>query len=129
MKRNVKALRRLRSVFRAAPAELVHMRDYTESAPCGTARCLIGWGWTDQKLIEMGLPNIPQGGRAFYSRRLAKFFGISVNVARHLFAFYLGRSSEQVLENNPHAITKAQVLRQLDRVIAGKPIRPYRVSP
>jgi hypothetical protein len=124
-KRNLKALRRLRAVFRKVPADRVHMRTIEENTSCGTACCLLGWGMRDAKLRRMGL----ERDMWITSDSAAKFFGIGERTAAHLFAFFNGWFSPEVtrLTLDPHAITKAAVLRQLDRVIAGKPIKPYKV--
>lgn len=132
MKRNLKALKRLREVFADAPAERVHMREVTYVAACGTAHCLLGWAGTDLELRKSGLlPTFNRTNCDYNTRALAaarKVFGLDKLTADHLFAFGMTGEMNDVLRENPHAISKRRVMAQLDRVIAGKPIKPYVVK-
>lgn len=134
VKPNLKALRRLRAVFAKVPADRVHMRTLTDKAPCGTVHCLLGWGTTDPQLQAQGLVLIPNNffrGAISYQRTLtnaAAVLGLSLKTAQSLFAYDMSDAAMCMLERDEHAVKKTQVLRQLDRVIGGKPIRPYRVK-
>lgn len=48
MKRNFEALKQLKRVVKAAPAERLHMRAVMEKAECGTAYCAAGWAAQDK---------------------------------------------------------------------------------
>lgn len=116
VKRNLKALRRWKTVFAKVPADQVHMGEVFGHRACGTVGCLWGWGANDSVLQKMGIPGIDEG---------AEFFGIPNATFEALILNT--RTPEQgfALSRNPHAISKKQVLDNLDRVIAGKPIKPY----
>lgn len=120
VKRNLKALRRLRGVLRYVPADNLHMQVVEEATDCGTACCLFGWGRQDRQLIGMGMPK--------YLHEARDFFGLTRSEHDALFFDNHSMGMIAVFDENPHAITKAQVLHSLDRVIAGKPIKPYVVK-
>lgn len=126
MKRNLKRLRHLREVFVAAPPDRVHMAVITENVSCGTVHCLLGWGIEDEqfkadKLREqfMKFPGISGA---------ADFFGIDEETAEALFAWNPPGALSKAFRKNPHAVSKATVLRKLDRVIAGKRVSHYVVK-
>lgn len=118
-KRNLRALKRLRAKFAKVPDEKVHMARYwTSCAPCGTAGCLLGWArqfeLRGDKIIAKALKQIPA-------------FGLTGLMADRLFAIDVMHFAG--FSENPHAVTKAQVLHALDRLIAGKSIKSYPVKP
>lgn len=114
VKRNLKALEKLREIFVRVPEHRVHMGVVMERTHCGSAGCLLGWSRAYAKKHR------------WFEEARANDFGLANATARKLFAIDV--MSEPALRENPHLITKAQVLRQLDRVIAGKPIKPYVVK-
>lgn len=121
MKRNFKALRRLRTVFAKVPPHQVHMASILDHESCGTVGCLWGWGREDAVLQKM------MGYKMGFSEG-TEFLGLTYEEGNALFlTSEVPTEVWDALNRNPHAITKAQVLRSLDRIIAGKPIKPYTV--
>jgi hypothetical protein len=127
-KRNIKALKRLRAVFEKVPPHRVHMREVIGQAECGTVGCLLGWGTRDRQLRKMGLVMDAHEDPFFTLRTARKVLGLGPKTAERLFAFNGGPEFDRALRADPHAISKGQVLEQLDRVIAGRPIKPYVVA-
>lgn len=128
--RNLEALNRLREVFKQAPAHRVHMNIIKEKTTCGTAACLIGWGFMDKKLRRMGLVPRPAGwfSNGSIIDNACDVFGIDGDTARNLFAFNQSPSVRRAFDNDKvHAIRKWQVMESLDDVIAGRKIGPYTV--
>jgi len=122
-KRNVKALRRLRAVFAKVPAHKVHMRVINGHSKCGTVHCLLGWAYTDAKLVSLGL----DWGSHDIMKNAARTFGLRLDEAKRIFLNDPARFGS-VLITDPHAIDKAQVMDRLDDAIAGKRIKPYVVK-
>lgn len=120
VKRNLKALRRLREVFKKVPADNVHMHVIEEETKCGTAHCLFGWGRQDEKLRAMGM--------SVWLHEAGPFFGLTYQEHNALFFDDHPLSMLKVFKHNPHTITKRQVMSRLDAAIAGKPIKPYVVK-
>lgn len=120
------ALKQLLRVAKAAPAHLLHMRAFTETADCGTAFCLAGWASIDPwfrkntKINDL-LPANNEFPQFFVvdRERLAEIFDITGKQAEDLFALDIVTSAE------PHAISKAEVVRQVKALIDGEDIRPY----
>lgn len=126
VKRNLKALRRLREIFVPVPDDRVHMAVIADNVGCGTVHCLLGWGIEDDELRSAGLRAAFFGSDGVSGA--ADFFGIDNADAEALFAWNPPPKLSRALRRNPHAITKAAVLRKLDRVITGKPVSHYVVK-
>jgi hypothetical protein len=125
MERNIEALRELRRVAEAAPEDLLHMHVITEKAPCGTAHCLMGWAMIDPYFCA--LPNFPrrEGDWDSMVLKAAKALGLEEIEAHCLFA-----TSPRFLtfSLHPHAISKAEVLWNLDELIAGRDACAYEAT-
>ncbi len=115
----------LRRVCESIPDDLLHMRSLEEQSPCGTARCLLGWARLDpwlQENSELGTTSAVPSWMFFnyvYSHDLARIFQVSRDDASHLFALDINRDVPE------HAVSKSEVLWNLDQLIAGKPALPY----
>jgi hypothetical protein len=115
---NEENLRQLRRVVEAAPEERFHMRSIAEMASCGTAFCALGWFALDP--WARANTSIVSIVYAFYScLSAASLFGISEGEAEHLFGISLPGTC------NPHCVTKAEVLWNIDELLAGRTTRPY----
>lgn len=120
-------LKRLRTIIEAAPQHLLHMNTIKEDAGCGTAYCALGWAAMDKGFRRAGLVIRKNGDwyRHQYDVHITSgepihdFFGITEEEANNLFA--LGAMAY----DDPHRIKKRSVLSRIDRLLAGKPIRPY----
>jgi hypothetical protein len=126
MERNIEALKELRRVAIAAPEDLLHMAVVTEKAPCGTAHCLMGWAMVDPYF--RGLDGFPKGGRDWFTSmvpRAAKALGLEEIEAHCLFAT---SPHHLTFSLNPHAISKAEVLWNLDELIAGRDAGAYEAT-
>ena len=132
--RNTEALRELRRVVEAAPDHQLHMRVLHEKCECGTAYCALGWtvqdpyfvekfgdelqrqlGWThttDVDLLDLGFSRLLEITPAI--------FGISTREADKLFA------SNIDYYEGPHSVSKAEVLWNIDQLLAGNTTRHYR---
>jgi hypothetical protein len=137
MPRDLIALKHLRRVVENAPEELFHMRSIVEQAECGTARCALGWCLVDpwfQQNTRLGevatwdqayAPLPPDAEAQSYAPAVvrAKFagdiFGISPNQAGTLFAFEIRSGAD------PHPISREQVIKNIDRLIKGRPAVAY----
>jgi hypothetical protein len=124
METNYEALRQLRRVVANAPSDRFHMRAITEQASCGTAHCAIGWAiidpWFQQntKLNDL----IPADHKEQCSARLdelADLFGISTQDNDNLFALEMSTTV------SPHAVRKGTVIKNIDRLLADQPTKPY----
>lgn len=121
-KRNRPALRNLCRVVESAPDDLLHMRAIVEPASCGTARCALGWAIVDpwfqrETTINQILPadHNSRGLKTYHDHAdLSTLFGLSKSDCSNLFAF------EAPLGLDPHAISKAEVLANITRLLAGR---------
>lgn len=113
-KRNIKALKRLRAVFAKVPPALVNM-DTMLGIPtmCGTAGCLLYWANQDEACRALvGVKGCMMAD--------PKVWGLGERTFSNLFAFRdIGDRTDR------SRITKAKVMDSLNRVIEGKPIKPY----
>jgi hypothetical protein len=130
MRPNITALKQLRRVVENAPDDLLHMRKFRESSSCGTARCAAAWATIDPWFIERGLtsgtagfPSYKGSSASEATSALMKFFRLTREQAQDLFALTISCYSV-----DPHAISKRQVLTQIDRLLRGEPTKPYRVK-
>jgi hypothetical protein len=117
---NVEALKELRRVCVEVPEERLHMRSIIEHAACGTAMCLFGWMVTDPYFR----PTAIAACWFDFGIRLgvvADFLGISERNAQLLFA---GRIQADA---PAHSVTKAEVLWNIDELLAGRDARPYAI--
>jgi hypothetical protein len=121
---NTEALQQLRRVVESAPDDLFHMRAVVERTSCGTARCAIGWAAVDPwfqentRLPELIPPSYDRKGLpSLYA--LNELFDISSIDANNLFA---GSISRYV---NEHAVSKEEVLWNIDELLAGRETLPY----
>jgi hypothetical protein len=126
---NLEALRQLRRVVEAAPDKLFRMRSVVEPTPCGTARCALGWCLVDPWFLA----NTPLGRFADWKSRymrddegrggpadvLYETFGLDRGDAGVLFGVTLTASF------SAGAVAKAEVLANIDRVLAGERAVPY----
>lgn len=119
--RNHEALTELRRVAEAAPEELLHMRMFREVADCGTAYCLLGWASLDLYFQALGLRSAEETSR-FSSEvdKMSDILGINELQVARLFA------SDISVDVDPHAVTKTEVLKNIDRLIKGKQAREYK---
>jgi hypothetical protein len=127
---NIERLTQLRRVIEEAPEDRLHMRAYSERARCGTAYCAAGWAAIDpwfQKNTEINetLKVTPEG-RIFIADGVwnefddfADIFGIDPDDSQALF----GADPSKNL--GPHAVSKAQVLDNIDRLLRGEPATVY----
>ena len=109
---NKAALRQLRRVVKAVPDDLLHMHSITSAALCGTAHCAIGWAAIDPWFIKKFETSIHY--------EWAAPFNLSEKQADILFA---GDACSGLPD---HAITKAEVLANIDRILAGKRALVYK---
>jgi hypothetical protein len=118
---NVEALQQLRRVMEAAPDDRIHMNSFSERAACGTAYCAAGWAavdpWFQQNTAIPEIFAVNEDGTL--SQRIGDAFGALANVfdiyndeADILFAAESG-------DIDDHAITKAEVINNIDALIAG----------
>jgi hypothetical protein len=126
---NITALRQLRRVVENAPDDLLHMRNYREMSSCGTARCAAGWAAVDPWFNSHGLQAATDGSPVIFGEwrggiSLLKFFRLSETQMRHLFMI----DQDDELYEDPHSVSKRQVLNQIDRILRGEPTKPYRRS-
>ncbi len=139
----------LRRVALAAPEDKFHMRAFSEQASCGTAYCLAGFAaidpwfrtntpingilapkWCNDQLYVAVAPglmdlypfldNSKNSSSAFIG--LAAIFGLTEDETDHLF----GGSLSKFI--GVHAVSKAEVLWNIDRILLGMPTLPYEAS-
>lgn len=127
---NIEALKQLRRVVEAAPDDRFHMRRWSEKAPCGTAYCAAGWAAIDPWFREnTGIGDIFKLRRYGYLElitcspffSLARLFDISIYEAATLFGIGIDPRS------NPHAVSRAEVIANIDRILAGQKPERYAV--
>lgn len=125
MARNTERLTQLRRVINDAPEDRLHMRVLTEEATCGTAYCAMGWAivdpWFRKHGITRSIGNLC-GHDSWYSMvaNAADYFGIANEEAHWLFASGIESRS------GAHSVSKAEVLWNIDELLAGRTTRPYR---
>lgn len=125
---NIERLTNLRRVVEQAPDHLFHMRALTEESSCGTARCALGWALVDPWFQQDGIETIKKD-HAYtinvktvdWSSRLPQYFGLTEINSHNLFGTELSRLVD------PHAVSKAEVLVSIDRLLDGKRALPYKV--
>ena len=127
MRPHITALRELKRVIENVPEDLLHMRWWQSRAECGTVRCAGGWAAVDPWFNKRGLTANDSGAPRFRGEicdgALRPFFRLTVKATRDLFALY--HPHPIALEG--HAVSKRQVLNQIDRILAGQPTKPYRI--
>jgi hypothetical protein len=116
-------LRQLRRVVEAVPDHLLHMRRFTEESPCGTAHCALGWAVVDPWFRSQGITSEVHLDGAYPFAEAARFFDLTELDTTNLFGGTL-----DLHEVDPHAVTKAEVLWNIDRLLACLPTRPYRAT-
>lgn len=121
-------LRQLRRVIEAADPDRLHMRAWSEKAPCGTAYCAAGWAAIDpwfQANTSIGEIFVPKpsghlGVRADDPfRPLANLFDLTPNDSTNLFG------GGVYYDCDPHAVTKDEVIANIDRLLAGEHAKTY----
>lgn len=128
----IERLKQLRRVVEAAPEDRLHMRTFCEQAECGTAYCAAGWAaidpWFRENTEIEGVFEYADDGHLFTGfgvwdvfDPLADIFGISRLAAGCLFGYGMSVTDE------PHAVTKAEVLANIDRLLRGLPAERYAV--
>jgi hypothetical protein len=122
---NTQALKQLRRVVKAAPADRFHMRRWIEKAKCGTAHCAAGWAAQDQWFIKQRFPlkkdctlrqscEISGSTNPTYEfEALAKFFDLEQSDSDNLFGDGL------CPDGDPHVVTKEQVIANIDQLLKG----------
>lgn len=124
-----KRLKQLRRVVAAAPDDRLHMARWCETADCGTAYCAAGWAAVDpwfRENTEIGtIFGVRDDGTIYPNSlvwrplsALARLFAISIHASCHLFG-------NVPCSADPHAVTKAMVLANIDLILAGKPAQHY----
>jgi hypothetical protein len=131
---NIERLKQLRRVIEEAPEDRLHMRAYSEVAECGTAYCAAGWAAVDswfQKNTEINETlEVTEEGRIIVAdivadgdrdefENFADIFGIHPDDSEALFG------ADPARDIGPHAVSKAQVLDNIDRLLKGKPAEVY----
>ncbi len=133
---NEQAMRELRRVVEAAPEDRLHMRSFCETAACGTARCAAGWAAIDSWFRENTQINkylvVCNEGTVYATgcvgddgvwrgtiAGLATIFDIDREDARYLFGGDLDIGAAE------HAVTKDEVLWNIDEMLAGREALPY----
>jgi hypothetical protein len=134
--RNKEALRELRRVIEAAPDELLQMRALHEKCECGTAYCALGWAVQDPYFVEKfgrelqrkhgwtngTAPGLLNLGFTRLMEVTPAVFGIVQENANRLFA------SDINYYKGPYSVSKAEVLWNIDQLLAGKPPRYYEAA-
>lgn len=123
---DVQALTELRRVVKAAPKHLFHMRSITEEAPCGTAHCAIGWAAVDP-WFQANKPGMCDDilGKSDkeefvpFTTPATKAFGLTLDQATKLFG------GDLMFGGDRHPVSKAEVLWNIDQLLAGKEPRSY----
>lgn len=134
----INALQQLRRVVETAPDELLHMNAVVSEASCGTARCAIGWCIVDpwfQKNTDLndllpadwseetfGCANDESDAVDRRMIGIADIFGLGRRDTDYLFGANLSPSSLG------HEVTKAEVLWNIDELLAGRHALPYRAT-
>ncbi len=119
---NIERLTQLARVVRAAPEHRFHMRTFMEKTTCGTAYCAAGWAFVDPWFTEHKFHDIWTTGTEHIwttEDELAEYFGLSNRDANRLFALDINRYAE------PHAVTKGEVLANIEQLLAGLPAELY----
>ncbi len=125
---DIELLRQLRRVVDAAPDDLFHMRAFCETAGCGTARCAAGWAAIDpwflantwiSQIIDVDNEGFVTSIDGFAFSKLAKLFDIPQHDTDNLVGGQLKPS------HPPHAVTKRDVIANIDALIGGLETRPY----
>lgn len=138
---NKKNLRRLRDVIAAVPDDLLHMRRLIETADCGTAFCAAGWAATDPILgpqiarfpaikyithLKVGATlttwDLQFVGFQAVKEALCAILDLDRKDGDRLFASHISMNAEA------HAVTKAEVLWNIDQLLEDKPARRYRAT-
>lgn len=124
-------LRHLRRVAGDAPEVRLYMGTWTGTSACGTTRCLAGWAVSDPWMREntpildlfciVGGNLYPLAPRRIY-HELGTVFRIKARDSRRMFGLTNPHSEE--LYTGTH-ITKAMVLNNIDRLLAGLPAMGY----
>lgn len=115
-------LTNLARVVAAAPAHRFHMRKFMEETECGTAYCAAGWASHDLWFKQQGFPfpsMVLDDCILHPTESLAEFFSISETDADALFALNAGTHI------GPHAITKEDVLGNIQALLAGEDAEEY----
>jgi hypothetical protein len=131
---NIERLTQLRRVIEEAPEDRLHMRAWSEKAPCGTAHCAAGWAaldpWFQVNTEILKHFFVGASGRVHpreYSSDafggLAQIFAISGQDARALFGGGLHDD-----DSEPHAVTKGEVLKNIDALLMGKRAEFYEAA-
>lgn len=127
----IERLQQLRRVVEAATDHRFHMRTFCEEADCGTAYCAAGWAAIDPwfrentamgDIFEVGEEGMLREADDVYDpfENLGGVFGISYLDSLNLFGADLSR-----IYSEPHAVSRAEVIANVDRLIAGEPATPY----
>lgn len=120
---NREALRELREVAIRAPDELFHMRWFQRKTSCGTARCLLGWALDDVILGPLLMDSGADPTDFDDSLDAATdLFGLSQRDATNLFGGDLCSGGD------PHSVTKAEVLWNIDQILKGECTLPYQAT-
>jgi len=109
------------------------MRNFEEQAGCGTAHCLLGWAAVHPSFgphilkahrgpgeTHARIDWLSTGGTA------NDYLGISNEDSSRLFALDISTEVDQERGQTAHDVSKAEVLWNLDELIAGRHCREYR---
>ena len=122
---HITALRQLKRVIKNTPDDLLHMDKWAGTARCGTVRCAAGWAAVDPWFNEHGFTAHPGGSPTYAGKwpfdSLRAFFRLTGAATDHLFAI------DHPGLPGGHAVSKRQILNQIDRIIAGEPTHHYRI--
>ncbi len=126
---NIEVLKQLRRVAEEAPEDRLHMTSFVDPrASCGTARCLLGWAIVDPwfqkntRINDFMPADYDMPGMALNTNKrklLREIFDIDGYDQSALFAF------NATMTADPHAVTKAEILGNIDALIAGGRARRY----
>jgi hypothetical protein len=124
---NVERLQQLRRVVNAAPDDRFHMAAWCDRSTCGTTYCAAGWAAVDRWFREnTSIDEIfSVNAKGFVTVEsedvfgdLAQLFGLTNESAFNLFGLV-------PLSDDPHLVTKAMVIANIDALIEGRKARTY----
>ncbi len=125
---NAERLKQLRRVCKAIKPEGLDMRFFS----CGTTHCLYGWAYLDSwfrantNIVDMldrkgeVVDHNVCGNMNGFLSRAAAIFDITPTDAQYLFGIGLSPASV-----GKEAISKSEVLENIDRLIRGESAEPY----
>ena len=128
---NLQALQQARRLIEEVDEDRLHMHAVSEVASCGTAYCLAGWMAVDpwfREHTKMGQVPLEISGLIPKNKHLEALglaretLDLDHDDAAALFAWNVGSAGD---DTDPHAVTKYEVLANLDLLLAGRPAEFY----